>query len=154
MKCAYKHCLHESVIIEKGEEVKVGSRYMHKDCAVLHATISEIENLYIKKVSSTVVMKNLRAVINNIVFTKNVDAKFLLFALKYAISNHYVLKAPASLCYLIDDYKIKKAWLDKKAMKIVLEDRYVEVRPTEDYKYTPAHMRGIVELFGEANERS
>lgn len=121
---------------------------MHKDCAELHSTIGRIESLYREKVSSTVVIKNLRTIINNIIFVKKVDANYMLFALRYAISNHYTLRAPASLYYLIDDFKIKKEWTQRQAMKLMTEARYVEARPTEDYKYTPTHMKGIVELFG------
>ena len=86
-KCAFKHCQHEPCEVSQGEAVKMGTRYMHKDCAEKSEYIQKTRDLYFEKISNTVVMKQLVSVLNNLVVKKNVDPKFLYFAVDFAVSN-------------------------------------------------------------------
>lgn len=117
-KCAFKHCQHESCNIPQDKAVKVGNRYMHSDCADKSEYIAKTRDLYYEKVSKTVVMKQLVSVINNLVIQKNVDPKYLYFALDYAINNKIPLRSPYGLHYLIDNNRIKDMWDKKKSAEI------------------------------------
>ena len=107
-KCAFKHCQHEPCEVSQGEAVKMGTRYMHKDCAEKSEYIQKTRDLYFEKISNTVVMKQLVSVLNNLVVKKNVDPKFLYFAVDFAVSNKIPIKSPYGLHYLIDNNRIKE----------------------------------------------
>ena len=122
-KCAFKHCQHESCEVPQGEAVKVGTRYMHKDCAEKSEYIRKTRDLYFERISSTVVMKQLVSVLNNLVIKKNVDPKYLYFAVDFAVSNKIPIKNPYGLHYLVDNNRIKEMWNKKQSNKIVKQMR-------------------------------
>lgn len=122
-KCAFKHCQHEPCEVSQGEAVKMGNRYMHKDCAEKSEYIQKTRDLYFEKISNTVVMKQLVSVLNNLVVKKNVDPKFLYFAVDFAVSNKIPIKSPYGLHYLIDNNRIKEMWNKKKANEIARQIR-------------------------------
>lgn len=132
-KCAFKHCQHKPCEVPQGEAVKVGNRYMHKDCAEKSEYIQKTRDLYFEKVSNTVVMKQLVNVLNNLVIKKNVDPKFLYFAVDFAISNKIPIKSPYSLHYLVDNNRIKEMWNKKKAAEVANQIR------EEAENFEPAH---------------
>lgn len=154
-KCAFKHCQHESCDIPQGEAVKVGNRYMHKDCAEKSEYIQKTKDLYYEKVSKTVVMKQLVNVLNGLVINKNIDPKFMYFALDYAISNKIPIRSPYGLHYLIDNNRVKEAWKKKKATEIARQIRE-EVEITEptvqttnnSFKYSVDKAVGFGGIFG------
>lgn len=117
-KCGFRHCQHESCEISQDEAVKVNNRYFHKDCAEIYYDIERIKTLYYEKISNTVVMPQLINVINNIIFKKKVDSKYLLFAVQYAINTKRKINYPQGLHYIIDDYRIKDAWRKKQSRDV------------------------------------
>jgi len=123
VQCTYKHCLYQTRDIPDYDDVVKNKRHYHKRCLETAETIQAIVDLYYNEVSKTVVMKTLLATINNIVFVKQIDAKYLLFALKMAIQKGTVIKAPYSLQYIIDDYAIKNEWQRRNAAKLGREAR-------------------------------
>lgn len=129
-KCGFRHCQHESCEVSQDEAVKVKNRYFHKDCAEIYNNIEEIKSLYYEKISNTVVMPQLISVINNIIFKKNVDSKYLLFAVKYAINTKKKINYPQGLHYIIDDYQIKNAW-EKKQTQTISQIKF-EAKPTNE----------------------
>ena len=96
---------------------------MHKDCAEKSEYIQKTRDLYFEKISNTVVMKQLVSVLNNLVIKKNVDPKFLYFAVDFAVSNKIPIKSPYGLHYLIDNKRIKEMWNKKKANEIARQIR-------------------------------
>ena len=122
-KCAFKHCQHESCEVPQDSAVKVGNRYMHKDCARISQDIENIKSTYYEKISNTVVMKRLGSVVNNIIFSKNINSEYLLFALNHAIKAKIPVKSPYGLHYLIDNQRIKDIWNKKKSKEIADEIR-------------------------------
>jgi len=118
-KCSFKHCQHESCEVLQGEAVLVGKRHMHKDCSEISENIANIRDLYYEKISNTVVIKQLVSVINNLVFKKNIDAGYILFALNHAIVAKIPIKSPYGLHYLVDNKRIKDLWNKKQAEKVV-----------------------------------
>lgn len=120
-KCAFKHCKHESCEVQQDSAIKVGNRYMHEDCAKISENITKIRDSYYEKISNTVVMKQLISVINNLVFSKDIDSEYLLFALNHAISAKIPVRSPYSLHYLVDNQRIKDLWQKKRATEIANE---------------------------------
>lgn len=108
--CGYKHCRYETNEIPLGEETKVSSRYYHEKCAKESEDIKEIKKQYFDNISNTVVQAILGKVVNDIVYGKNIDSGYLLFAIKYAINNKIRINSPYGLHYLIDNKRIKDAW--------------------------------------------
>lgn len=118
-KCSYKYCQHESCDVSQDEAVKYNNRYMHKDCYKKNEMMVKTRDLYYEKVSSTVVMKQLVSVINNLVLKKEIDPSFLYFALDFAINNKIPIRSPYGLHYLIDNNRIKDLWKKKKSNEII-----------------------------------
>lgn len=154
-KCAFKHCQHESCEVSQDEAVKVGNRYMHKDCAEKSEYIQKTKELYYQKVSSTVVMKQLVNVLNGLVINKKVDPKFMYFALDYAISNKIPIKSPYGLYYLIDNNKIKEVWNKKLANDVArqIREEAEKTEPTVQmannaFKYSADKTVGFGGIFG------
>lgn len=108
--CGYKHCRCETKEIPLGEEIKVSSRYYHEKCAKESEDIKEMKKQYFDNISNTVVQAILGKVVNDIVYGKNIDSGYLLFAIKYAISNKIRINSPYGLHYLIDNKRIKDSW--------------------------------------------
>lgn len=154
-KCAFKHCQHESCEIPQDEAVKVGTRYMHKDCAEKSEYIKKTRDLYFEKISNTVVMKQLVSVLNNLVIKKNIDPKYLYFAVDFAISNKIPIKSPYGLHYLVDNNRIKELWNKKQSDKIAkqireeAEDSIKLVSPTNNsFNYSVDKNIGFGGIFG------
>ena len=114
-KCGWKHCKHPSSEIPSGEGVQIGNRWYHEDCGAKSVGILEIKDYYYEHIDKAVVMKQLVAAINSVVINKEVDPKFVLFALKYAIKNNIPVRSPYGIHYLVTNHKIKDAWQRYKA---------------------------------------
>lgn len=135
-KCSFKHCRHDSQEIEPHDEVKVGTRYMHSDCAAISSAVREAEMLFKTEINPDVVVKDLRVMISNLVFKQNIDPAYLCFAIKWAKANAN-LNYPGGLKYIVSNEKCKAAWNQKQADKIMKQTREIKIVPTEPFKYTP-----------------
>ncbi len=127
--------------------------YMRKDSADESVTLQSIRDLYRSKVSSTVVFSQLNAVINDIVFKKNINAHFLFFALRYAVDNNIPIRSPYGLHYIVDNYRIKEAWKDKISSEAASRIRR-EIENTSDippaehtFRYTQSPQTGFSGIF-------
>jgi hypothetical protein len=120
MKCGYNKCFFNGEV-EKENAIKHGNRYYHPECLKQMQEKDEVRKLYLEKVNPTEVVKILNSTINNIVHIKKVSSEYLLFALKYAINNNIQINAPMGLHYIINNYKIKKAF----------EEAYIKKRLNE-----------------------
>lgn len=56
-------------------------------------------------------------VINDIIYGKNVDSEYFLFAVKFAINNKVKINSPMGLHYIIDNKQIKDAYKKLKQIK-------------------------------------
>ena len=153
--CSYKHCKHKEKEVQKEKAVKVGNRYMHSDCAITSSNMLKIRDTYFERVSKTVVMKQLMSVLNNIVFKKDVDSSYLLFALNYAINNKIPIKSPYSLHYIIDYNNIKDAWKKKQVSsikkEIEIDESLIMDNKPSNFKYTKEDNVGFSGIFGGGN---
>lgn len=111
VKCRYKHCIHpEDDKVPKEEMIKEGSTYYHKDCYEIKNNINEIIDLYCKKIGGHFTMAQLRKVINDIIFNKGNDSKFLLFGINYYINHGIKINNPAGLYYVLQNQDMIKQW--------------------------------------------
>lgn len=149
VKCQYPHCQHASREIPREEAVQVGRRYMHKDCAKDSANILQIRDYYYQHISRSVVMKNLIAVIHNIIFVKHVDSDYLLFALKYAVDHRIQINAPYGLHYLADNSKIKAEWQKSKSESIMKKAEFtpVKIEHQTGFRYSAPKSTGFESLL-------
>lgn len=146
VKCSYEKCRHSEKTINKDEAVEIEGCYYHADCAKDINNINEIERLFQRRINKTVVLKDLRTVINSIVYTKNIDSDYLLFALKYAIKNHVPLKRAPGLHYLIDNYSIKEAWRKEQTRKYAAHEFKANNDDEPDFKINFKE-KGIDNIF-------
>ena len=147
-KCAFGHCGYEDKKVCEDEAVRIGNRYWHKDCYEISELIKEIRDDYLDNFSSTAVISFLNKVINDIIFGKKLEnkkvskaqsnleaARYLSFAMKYAINNKIPITHVAGLYYLIDNTRIKKAYEKQNELKTQKEMR--ETMKNEDVTEAP-----------------
>lgn len=107
--CGYKHCREDSKI-PASEAVLIGNRRYHKRCASDKEKIIEIRDLYIENIDDKVPIAELVSVLNQLIFKKNVDIDYMLFAIKDVIRRKVRIKSPYSLHYVAKNKKIIAAW--------------------------------------------
>lgn len=155
MKCKYAHCKHESKDIPKGEEVKNGSGYWHKDCLKESLEIREIVSVFQQEINPNVVVAQLRRTINDIVFSKGYGADFLLFGLKYFVSHKITLNYPAGLYYVLQNRDVQNEWNKKQENKIKAEIKNYDFTGQEEtqpiiYKYKDTNKSKFSSVIGGA----
>jgi hypothetical protein len=131
MKCAYTSCK-ETYDLTKENAVRKGNKYYHSECSKKMNGKTAIRELYISRVSDTVVASQLNKVIQSIVDVKNISVEYLYFALRYAINHGFAIKSPMGMHYIIDNADIKKSYAkflakSSKPEEIVEEKEIVEV---------------------------
>jgi len=109
MVCAYGKCK-ETYELTKENAIQIKKRYYHTECHRKTIGKASIRDLYINRVSKTVVVAMLVKVINSIIDDKNISVEYLYFALRYAINHGYKINFPMALHYLIDDDKIRVSY--------------------------------------------
>ncbi len=107
--CGYNHCLHKGEKVTEQDSIMVGKRRLHIDCAEVRDHIEIIKNLYFNYVESANYVEVV-GVINNIIFKKGVNPRYMIFALKHIISKNVVIKSPYFLHYLPKNKIIIKLW--------------------------------------------
>jgi hypothetical protein len=107
--CGYAHCLHKNEKVIDVDSVVVGKRRFHKDCAEIRNHIEILKKLYFDYVENPKYVEVV-GVINNIVFKKGVNPKYMIFALKYIINKNVRIKSPYFLHYLPKNNTILKLW--------------------------------------------
>ena len=130
--CRYKKCRHPESKINIAEDsfVLIGkSSYFHSDCheqkqledkaeEQLKADIQLIKNLWLEKISDTVVISQLYLEINRLVRERNIPSDYVIFVLQYCIKNKCNLRYPAGLKFYVDRQEIKDAYKKRKMLKI------------------------------------
>lgn len=159
VKCAYKHCQHESQMLPRTEAVKVGNRYFHKDCAETQDYIQKARNEYLERINSTEVVSVLVNVINTMVFKKNIPADYVWFTVHDCAENPRKshIRHAQGLYYAINFEWVKKdykKWYDTKLRREQMaEAAKAEEAATDkdgaDFKYTaPQGVGHFSNIFG------
>lgn len=144
MKCAYSHCLHGGDV-SKEDGVLVGKRYYHKDCLTEKNNIQAVLDLYVQRVDPAPIFAQLRKTINEIVYKHDVDAGFLLFALKYYLDAGKQLNHPFGLHYVVKDKGAIDAWAKKSVKKI--EFPKLEDDGGTSFEYKPKKAPGFEDIL-------
>lgn len=146
--CKFGHCKHESKEIPKDEAVKIGNAYYHKDCAKNKNNTNLAIELFEQHVNANPVHAQLRAVINNILYTKNIDSDFLVFALRYYIEHRIPLRYPQGLYYVIQNKEAAEAFEKKRAEKF--KNVKVDLSETKEVEFTyrPTKQKGFADILG------
>lgn len=135
-KCGWSHC-EKVYIYDTDEKTKVGKRWYHAECAKERETIQDIITKFIEYVDENVDVIMLRKIVNELIFTNNYPAEYVMFALDYALQNPFIhLNYPGGLYKLCRSSDIMKAWKehqDKEFMKTVDNSQFV----AKDVEVTP-----------------
>ena len=108
-KCWYNNCPHNQQVDEE-EAIKADKRRYHKECYKDFQNLKKIRELYYDHIDKTVVFSQLNKVIDNIINKKGIGTDYLLYSIEYAIENDIEVRYPASLFYLINNFKIRKSY--------------------------------------------
>ena len=125
VNCRYPKCskLHETTELLREEAVKVGSKsYYHPDCYHIMRTVDQIKDIFYREIDHTLTGKQigqLVSIVNNLVFSKNIDVDYILFSIKYFVKNKPgALKYPGGVAYIVQDKDVKDAWKKQQNLKI------------------------------------
>lgn len=148
--CRYSHCLHgDNKILPKSEAHANGNAYYHQDCWECSRIILDIRNTFYEKVNNNVVVSQLMRTINNIIFDKGNDPKYVKFALDYAISHKDKIKLqyPGGLYYVIINKEIMDAW-DKLNKPTVDRDSFIIEDDSQDsFLFIPKPMNNFADVL-------
>ena len=121
-KCNYTYCFCDYELNIDVQHAIHNNKHYHTECFKQKQDKEEIRKLYLEKINPKEVISSLNGVIQNIIHKKNISSDFLLFALKYCITNNIKIKYPAGLHYIVSDIKMKERYnayvLDIKCKKI------------------------------------
>jgi hypothetical protein len=116
--CGYVHCLHHGEKIKEEDAVIVGKRKFHKDCAEYKQYIDKMKDLYFDNIDKNAKYQEVLGVLNNIIFKKGVDPKFMIFAMEYIIRKKAKVKSPYVLHYLPENKLIQQLYNKERSKNI------------------------------------
>lgn len=151
VKCRYSRCNHDLKELPIEDAILSGKgSYYHKDCFKQNEEIKQIIDVFKIYIDPMVVIVQLRSVINNIVFDKCIDSEYLLFAVKYAITNKLNLKHAMGLHYIVGYKNIQEAYMKEKNKKVT-EQKKIEIIETEDlpFYFNPTKQKGFQDIIKE-----
>lgn len=157
-KCAFNHCAHPERKVNQDEAIKIGNRYWHKDCYETSELVIQIKDMYIENINSSEVVSFLMKVINDIVYGKKLEnkniekaksnleaAKYLEFAVDYAIRHNIPITHVPGLYYLINNNKVREAYKKerelivqremKQSMNTKVEAKPVDINKEDTYSF-------------------
>ena len=125
VNCRYPKCrnLHETTQLLKSEATQGGKNsYYHPDCYNTMQTVNRIRDLFVKEINPQMVGRQIGAlvsIVNSMIFTKEIEPEYILFALQYYIKYkpgklHY----PPGVTYIVQDKDVVAAWKKEKERKI------------------------------------
>jgi hypothetical protein len=121
MKCRYKYCKNDGNV-SKEDAIKENGAYYCKDCYKEKSLKQQIEEYYIDNMPTTAIQL-LRKVINQLLYTNNYEAEYVLFILKKIhiskskINNPFGLGSYCNEGRNITEWKAKKVNEEYKAIK-------------------------------------
>lgn len=147
--CRWSHCRHDNKTIEPDDEVKIGAAYYHKDCAEEKSTIDRIIQVWSEKIDAFVQIPKLRSIVNQVIYTRGCDPKFILYVVECGAKEHW-LKHEAGLYTAVKDEKRYAEWKRGEAKKYLAKQKPIEP-PQEQtfvkYTYQPSKEKSIADIF-------
>lgn len=122
MKCRYSHCKHKNNEVIKEEAVKDGSAYYHSDCYKEKQLKHQIEEYYSINLPPTTI-QILRKVINQLLYTNNYEAEYILFMLKKIYTNKLKINNPFGLVSYCNEGRNIDEW-----NKLKVNQKYKEIK--------------------------
>ncbi|MBK5242150.1 hypothetical protein [Clostridium sp.] len=107
MRCRYKYCKNGNEIA-KEDAIKDGGYYC-PECHKEKSLKQEIEAYYIENLPQTAIQL-LRKVINQLLYTSNYEAGYVLFIIKKIHVNNFVLNNPFGIAYYCNEGRNIKEW--------------------------------------------
>jgi len=152
VQCRYPKCkyLHDTTELNKEDAIQGASRYYyHPDCYYTMRTINQIRDEFYTNVNPTLTGKQvgqLVSIVNNMVFTKHIDADYILFALRYYIKNKPdSLKHPGGIAYIVQSREVENAWKKER-------DRITRQRIKEELQKQSEEEHGGFELNNDNSD--
>lgn len=146
--CRFKNCIYDDKKLDKSEAIKIGNSYYHKECNEIKEDIKLIVDLFTKHINSNVVYSVLMRVINEIVFTRKIDSKFLLFGLKYYIQNKIPLNYPQGLYYVIQNKDVENTYNKHLAKQQIKSNKIIITEDSEaDFNFKPTKTKGFGDIL-------
>ena len=110
--CRFAHCRHEGKLIDltTDEYIQNGSSFYHVDCYRDKSNIDFIMSFWKNEIDSGVVYKQLRGILNRLIFTDGYSSDYVAFAVQYCVQQKKPLKYPPGLKYVLSDFVVKKAY--------------------------------------------
>lgn len=136
IRCRYKYCKNGNNV-QKEDAIKEGNCYFCKDCYKEKVTKQKIEAYYIENLPQTAISL-LRKVINQLIYTNQYEAEYVLFILKKIHINNLKINNPfglASYCNEgrnITEWKNIKINIQFKGMK----DKIIQGNDENKVKFT------------------
>lgn len=148
VKCRYKNCIHDNKEIDKSEAIQVNKSYYHKDCYETKEDISKIIDLFTKHINSNVIYNVLVRVINDIIFNKHNESKFLLYGLQYYIAKKIPLNYPQGLYYVIQNKDVINNYNKYKAQQLIKDEKLVLNQTKEvEFEFKPIKTKGFGDIL-------
>jgi hypothetical protein len=112
IKCRYNHCKNNNEV-NKEDAIKVGSAYYCKQCYKEKILKQQIEEYYLENFPPAV-LQVLRKVINQLLYTNNYDAEYILFIVKKIHINNLKINNPFGLTSYCNEGRNKDEWKKQK----------------------------------------
>ena len=150
VKCRYSNCKHDSKEIEKEEAIKNGNCYYHADCFKDKENRREIVELFVKHINPNPVYAQLQAVIRTIIDQKGLSSDFLLFGLKYYISNNIPLNYPQGLYYVIQNKQVIDEYDKLNKKNIMAKENFVMPINVDEveFSFKPTKTKSFADILG------
>lgn len=134
-KCCYQQCKYGNQV-KKNEAIKNGSHYFHKECLEEKLAKVEIYNLFIENFPQSV-FATVRKGINDMVDKKGIEAKYLLFVLKYSLKKKFNLNHIFGLSYYANNDEVKKAYKKYLTPKVNIDPSMFNLYNKDNFTYVP-----------------
>ena len=137
LKCRYKYCLHSDPNVSKEDAIKDKSSYFHKDCWKQKTIKQEIEAYYIENMPICA-LSLLRKVINQLIYTNQYSAEYVLFIVKKIHINNLKINNPFGVGSYCNEGRNITEW---KNIKINIEfkgikDKIIQGNSENKVKFT------------------
>lgn len=153
VKCRYGRCFHETKELNAEDAARVGNTYYHKDCYQTKLDIEEIKKVFAERVNKNVNFPELTKVVNNLIFNRDNESGFILFALNYCIDHRWNLQYPAGLYHCVQNMDAQKAYQNMKQRKLQQEQQknIFSINESSDstFTYKPKKSSGFEAILGK-----
>lgn len=162
INCRYPKCskLHPTTELRKDEAYWDGKHYYHPDCYHTMQTVNKIAATFKKEINPLITGKQygmVVSIINHLIFVKNVDVDFLLYAVEYFVNKKPgKLQYPQGLHYIVQDRDVIKSWKDELNRRAKMEIKeqlqsgdgeIAEMETEGTFKFTPQKAAGFDDIL-------